>query len=100
MKKQIKEYEFNFYNIGYDDYSTILELAKKGKKYFLNLYIDKVTTRQIDIISSLVRLFYRDENITLIFYLSHSSGLSYPDIFDAYQIEMIKQSRHMFMKKE
>lgn len=33
MNKRVKDHEYNFYNIGYDDYSTILKLAKNGKKY-------------------------------------------------------------------
>ena len=35
MNKRVKDHEYNeynFYNIGYDDYSTILKLAKNGKK--------------------------------------------------------------------
>lgn len=104
MNKRVKDHEYNFYNIGYDDYSTILKLAKNGKKYdikyILNLYIDEVVnTLQIDIISSLVRLLYRDDNMIIWVHLKDIGGISFKDIFDTYQLDRIESSNHIFLRK-
>lgn len=105
MNKRVKDHdEYNFYNIGYDDYSTILKLAKNCKKYdikyILNLYIDEVVnTLQIDIINSLVRLLYRDDNMIIWVHLKDIAGISFKDIFDTYQLDRIESSNHIFLRK-